>query len=53
MDIAETCLMQAFKEDHKNAHVEGGAGGRGGDGEEDDEDEDGRGHGGQGVRCQQ
>lgn len=50
MDIAETCNMKPFSEQHKNAHHEGGSGGRGGD--EDDDDEEGQGHGGHGVRCQ-
>ena len=51
MDVAETVELKAFKEDHRNAHHEGGATG-GGDSDEE-MGEDGHGHGGGGVQCQQ
>jgi hypothetical protein len=49
MEIAETCNLQEFKEQHRNTHHEGGTQGNNSDGEED---EDGHGHGTK-VRCNQ
>ncbi len=49
MDVAETCQLKPFKEDHRNTHHEGGTHGEQGS---DDEEEDGH-QRGQGVRCQQ
>jgi len=46
MDIAETVLLKAFAEEHKNTHHEGGTSGNNDSGDEED---DARGHGG--VRC--
>lgn len=46
MDIAETCNLQPFKEEHRNAHHEGGN--EGNNSEEEEED----GHQKGGVRCQ-
>jgi len=37
MDVAETCSMQPLKDEHKNAHHEGGQKGNGSDEEEDDD----------------
>jgi DnaJ family protein A protein 2 len=49
MDIAETCSLQEFKEQHRNTHHEGGTQGNNSDGEEED---DGQGNGTK-VRCNQ
>lgn len=49
MNVDETVQLIDMKDEHKNAHHEGGAHGQGQD--EDDDDEEGQQHGG--VRCQQ
>lgn len=49
MDVAETCVMQPFKEFHRNTHHEGGQ-----EGNNSDEEEEGHGQGrGQRVQCAQ
>lgn len=45
MDVAETCSLKPYKEEHRNAHHEGGN-----EGNNSDEDED-NGHQRGGVRC--
>lgn len=40
-DIAETCLLQTFNENHRNTHHQGGTSGNG---DSDEEDEDGGHH---------
>jgi DnaJ family protein A protein 2 len=47
-DVAETCYLKAFEEQHRNTHHQGGTEGQGDSEEEDDE---GHGHG-QRVGCQ-
>ena len=49
MDIAETCTLKPFTEEHKNTHHEGGKTGQGSS--DNEEEEDGEGRGGQRVRC--
>ena len=50
MDTEETVILQEYKEEHKNSHVQGGT--KGNDSEEE-EDDHGHGHGGQKVQCAQ
>ena len=45
MDIAETCLLIEYKDEHKNVHHEGGQGGN----DSGEEEDDARGRGGQPV----
>jgi len=48
MDVAETVVLQDYREEHKNSHVQGGT--KGNDSEEEEDD----GHpGGQRVQCAQ
>ena len=47
MDVAETCQLLEFKEQHKNTHHEGGTSGN--DSEEEDDDP----RGGTRVKCNQ
>jgi hypothetical protein len=49
MDVAETVQIKAFKEEHRNAHHEGGNEGNNSDEEMGDDAHGQRG----GVRCQQ
>ena len=49
MDTEETVILQEYKEEHKNSHVQGGT--RGNDSEE--EEDDPRAGGGQKVQCAQ
>jgi DnaJ family protein A protein 2 len=51
-DVAETCELKEFKEDHRNTDHRGGQSGHHHDSEGEEEDEDGHGHG-QRVGCQQ
>ena len=48
-DIAETCILQQFSENHRNTHHQGGTSGND---SEDDDEEGGHHHGGQRVGCQ-
>jgi hypothetical protein len=48
MDVAETVHLKPYKEEHRNAHHEGGDNGQGGSDEEMEDD----GHQRGGVRCQ-
>ena len=47
MDTAETCLLKPYKDEHRNAHHEGGNEGNGSEEEGEEDAQKG------GVRCQQ